>query len=265
MCMYNPRIINEMLHYMKTGKTSVYDDVIRCIKDAKNWCPFSHGKKTNESCYRLNLEVSNLIFYLKRYLLCFEYLNIDIYQLKPLNEMISNLEMPERNFNLNVFKENVKYILRFIKQNQEKIYQKINLLTCEESIRLDESINAFSNNLFFSSVIMAVSAVEARLHYLLKQKNKQIYKTNFENATLGQIIQLFDENQFKDKKFIPFKKILPEKYKPLMQVLNYYRVFSAHPKAENVDYQIAQSILNFSFSFLLDEKTKIDKKLTKHK
>ena len=142
----------------------------------------------------------------------------------------------------------------------------MSLLTCEECDRLDEALNSFENYCYYSSVIMAVSAVEARLHYLIKTKNVNLYNRSFKNATLGQIIQLLDPSQYKDKKFNSIKQQLQVRFKPLIEVLNIYRVFSAHPTAEKIDFKIAQSILGFSFSFLLSEESRVrNKKLLYHK
>lgn len=252
-----------MMHYFKTGPTTISDDLIKCTKDSNEWCPFLHGKMTDYNCYKTHPEINSLITYLKKYALCYEFLDIDVYSLRYLNEIINCLEKPDENPTYINFKKNIRELINFIKFNNKLVYSKIILLTCEESTRLDEALNTYNINSFFSSIVMAVSAVESRLHYLVQKKNKTIYNKYFKKATLGQLIQLFDKNSYQDNKFNSVKKVLPEKYKPLIQVLNYYRIFSAHAKTVEINYKIAQSILNFSFSFLLNKETKIDSRLTK--
>lgn len=263
--MVNDQIINEMLHYLKTGKHVISSDLNQTLSEAGKLCPFLHGKKTDSSCYVSHPAIQYLVSYLNRYALCFEFLDINIYALNKIRRLITDIERPENNQTLKEFKENLSSIIDEIKDDEKKINEMVLRLTCEECIRLDEAINTYLINSFFSSVIMAVSAVESRFHHLIKNKNKVIYKKYFERATLGQIIQLFDDNSYKESKFKPLKKILPVKYKSLINVLNYYRVFSAHPKSKEISFKTAQSVLNFSFNFLLDSETRIETQLTKCK
>lgn len=264
--MFNEKIISEMLHYMKANKKTISRDIQWVLDEANKLCPFSHGKKTDPSCYLTSPEIESLISYINRYALCYEFLDINIYDLKLIKQRITNIVRPEYNTTIKEFKENLLSLLSLIEINEKSINNKILRLTCEESIRLDEALNTYSINAFYSCVIMAVSAVESRFHHLIKKKSKTLYKQHFEKATLGQIIQLFDENNsYKDKKFEPLKKVLPRKYKSLVNVLNYYRIFSAHPKSTELTFKTAQSILNFSFNFLLDDETIIDSRLTKCK
>jgi len=48
---------------------------------------------------------------------------------------------------------------------------------------------------------------------------------------------------------------MPRKHRPLVTLLNEYRVFSAHPKEEKVTAQIAESVLHLCFAFLTDPDT----------
>lgn len=148
---------------------------------------------------------------------------------------------------------------------EKSLHDKLSGLTCLECTRLDEAIICQNNNCFLSATVMAVSTTEARLHYLIKRSHLKIYQKYFENATLGQLIELFDENKYKDKKFISIKKLIPKKHKPLLDIFNNYRIISAHPKISSLDHKIAKAILNLSFAFLLDPEVKItDKSLLKH-
>lgn len=88
---------------------------------------------------------------------------------------------------------------------------------------------------------MAVSAVEARLHYLLKEAAHKLYKTEFEKANLGRLISLFSDDEYKAKRYDKIKKILPREHKPLIDLLNHYRVLSAHPKSKGISHAIVKS------------------------
>lgn len=262
--MFTREIVDEMLHYMKTGEDTNLNDIKKFKKIAQEFCPFTHKEnEDNYSCYQNNEGIQLFILYIKKYLICYDFLGINGYWLKDLEKLIERLENPLHNRNYDIFCENVDNLLGFIKSWKKGVAQKIDLLTCEESKRLDESINCFSNNCYLSSTIMAVSSVESRLHFLLKKESPLIYKNTFEKATLGQIIQLFDKDKYKETKYKKVKKILPNKFKSLIETLNNYRIFSAHAKSEPINYQIAHSIMSLSFSFLLDKETKIDKDLTK--
>jgi hypothetical protein len=259
-------IINELLHFSKTGQRSFSGIIGDCLKECGQYCPFSHGRQTNTECYKTNPAICDLLLLLKKYSLCLEYLGVNVYGVRTLHEEIEDLKSPKINYNLKVFKGNLASILATIKLYEKEVYEKISLLTCEECGRLDEAINTFENYCYYSSVIMAVSAVEARLHYLIFTKNSSIYNKFFKDKTLGQIIKLLDPNEYKDPKFKTIKKNLPLSYKPIIEVLNIYRVFSAHPKTKKIDFKTAQSILNFSFAFLLSDEARIkNKKLLIHK
>lgn len=90
---------------------------------------------------------------------------------------------------------------------------------------------------------------------MIRNKDKKLHADHFKKATLGQLIQVFDEKQYTDVKFQKIKKLMPEKHKPLITLLNLYRVFSAHPKEEKITPQIAESILHLSFAFMMDVTT----------
>lgn len=183
---------------------------------------------------------------------------------KQLRGIIDDIKIPEENIRVDLFRKNIERLLEFLAFYKKRIYEKIAFLTCEESERLDEAIDCFENYCFYSTVVMAVSAVEARLHYLIKQKNKSLYKgENFEKATLGMIIKIFDKSN-NNPKFDSIRNLIAEEHKPLIDLLNIYRVYSAHPKAKDITQNIARSILTLSFVFLLDEKHKIKKVYLNH-
>lgn len=67
------------------------------------------------------------------------------------------------------FDELLTEIREYISFLEPDIRKKLTGLTCEECERLDEALVTHSNYCFYSSVIMAVSAVEFRLHYMIKK------------------------------------------------------------------------------------------------
>lgn len=257
---YMNQIIHEMLHAIKCRPDVLRKFILDEIKESKDWCPFSHGKKTDYNCYASFDEIKTLINFFEKYYQIFEYLEISPFELKELHKLIEEIKMPLRNESHVAFKKNLESIISFIKNYEKDLYEKNKFLTCEECIRLDEAIECLNSFCYFASVIMSVSAVESRLHYLIKAKDSKIYKEQFHKKTLGGLIILFDDNEYRDKKFKKLKQILPEEHKPLMSLLNQYRVFSVHPKSRNITYTIAKSILNLSFLFLLDKRLKISGK-----
>lgn len=184
----------------------------------------------------------------------FSYLDISPQVSKDLDYRKHILANPDsnrlkKNFNLH-FNRTLNYLTR----TDLSLYKKLKKLNKIECIRLSESMRCIDHNCPLASVVMAVSAVEYRLHRLIEKKNKKLYNQNFKNATLGGIIKLFKQDDYKEKKFAHLKSLLPEKHKPLMFMLNNYRIFSAHPKEEVISHQTAKTILSFSFLLLLDNK-----------
>lgn len=127
--------------------------------------------------------------------------------------------------------------------------------TCLECQRLDEAIECLRNYCFHASVVMAVSAVEARITEIVRRHDQSLYNSQFAKATLGQLVQLFDENHYTEAKFSDLKALMPGKHEPLVTLLNQYRVFSAHPKPEKITKQISEAIIRLSFTFMIDPAT----------
>jgi hypothetical protein len=48
---------------------------------------------------------------------------------------------------------------------------------------------------------------------------------------------------------------MPIKHKPLVLLLNNYRVFAAHPTEQKITPQIAEAIIHLASSFLTDTQT----------
>jgi hypothetical protein len=224
-------------------------------RDNKNWCPFTHGKKINYNCYKLNPAVNALLEWIEKYIICCKFLDTNRYAIDEIAEILIDLKNPEKLIYYEEFRPLIQRLNHLILFLEDDVSIKLERFTCQECHRLDEALVCFENYSYYASIVMAVSAVENRIHELIRRNNSKLYSTYFKKATLGGLIQVFDENQYKDKKFQKVKKLLPEKHKPLIALLNQYRVFSAHPKEEIITAQIAESILHLSFAFMMDEAT----------
>ena len=132
-------------------------------------------------------------------------------------------------------------------QAEKKIKEKLQLLEEEEMHRLNEAVNCYIQGCNYAAVAMSVSAIEFRLLSLM-----QSVKSNpdLEKYTLGQLIDEYLQNKKE------YKNIIPKKHEPLLNLCNTYRIFSVHPKKEKITRPIATSIINMTFTFLLDKKLK---------
>lgn len=196
-----------------------------------------------------------MVLWIDRYLICCKYLDINKYHLDTMVSILENLKMPERIQGYDGFKElisNLKSLISFIEPG---ISDKLTRLQCIECKRLDEALVCYQNYCFYSAVVMSVSAVEYRIAEMIRRKDKNIYDTYFKKSSLGQLIEVFEEDQYKDEKFRNIKKLMPNRHKPLVSLLNDYRVFAAHPKVEIITPQISEAVLHLAFSFLTDMQT----------
>ena len=247
-------VLDTFIHYMKGIETfeEIFEDI---TKNTNEWCPFNHGEFIDEECYNSNPSIENLIIFLEKYILCNRFLSSNKYIVDYLINCMNELKNPQMIQTKDKFDEILNNIKEYIPSLEQGIRKKLAGLTCEECSRLDEALVTYSNYCFHSSVIMAVSAVEFRLHYMVKNTDNDLYFKNFENATLGQLIQIFNKNEYNDEKYDNIKQLMPKKHLPLVQLLNHYRIVSAHPKEIGMSPQIAESILNLSFAFLTDPET----------
>jgi hypothetical protein len=94
--------------------------------------------------------------------------------------------------------------------------------------------------------------VESRIAEPIKRRKKTPYNSIFYKFTLRQLVQVFDDNMYKETKYAGVTKLLPAKHKPPIAPLNQYGVFSIHPKEEVVTAQIAEAVLHLSFCFIID-------------
>jgi len=247
--------LNSLLHYMKGVEP--FSAIFReSVRGSKTWCPFTHsGTDLNVDCYSANPSIQAMLEWGRKYVQVTKFADSNRYTVDDLSDVMARLASPERMKNYEDFRELLTEIKSHVAFIESSLHEKLNRLSCYECSRLDEALVAFSNYCFTASVAMAVSAVENRLIELIRKKNKTLYTKEFQGFTLGRLIQVFDENQYKAKKYASIKKLLPTKHKPLLLLLNQYRIFSVHPIGEPVSPQIAEAIVHLSFAFMLDEQT----------
>lgn len=175
-----------------------------------------------------------------------------------LDQYFHGVANPNLNRDVAKFKENFQRLIDYFEKSDEFIYLKLKMLSKKECFRLYEAIKCLESDCNYAAVVMSVSAVESRLHKLLQTQNNKLYKEYFEKATLGGILSIFRDDSYKDKKFNCFKNVLPDKHKPLVEMLNIYRIFSAHPQDETITDKTAEIIVSLSFLLLIDSNLKID-------
>ncbi len=261
---------SELIHYLKGSSRSFSRSFLLPIKkEYKKWCSFAnHGENVDSNCYVISNNEIGWIQYLEYFVTSIKYLIGDNYEANILDGFVKTMADPYQNSTADEFEKNLDQLISAIKDVEIEINKRLSQLTCLECRRLGESITCLESSCFRSSTVMAASAVEARLHNLINKKNKTIYKKHFQKSPLGGIIKLFDRNEFAGGEFKSLKKIMPDKHKSLLDTINTYRILSAHPKENNVevDFRIAETVINLSLLFLIDPELRItDKKLLKHK
>jgi hypothetical protein len=233
---------------MKTNSFFTYYKEI-LTENPDKWCPFTHEDVPCElSCYRTNPRIDVLLKMLEKFRLCNQMLDSNRYFLEEYTTILTSLQHPETINSYEHFNESLERLSELIEILDKNVQHKLNYLTCFECKRLDESLVDYSNHCKFSSIIMAVSAVEFRLHWMIRKIDEERYEKEFGEATFGQIIRQFTE----DGKSEEIKKILDPRHIPLIQLLNKYRILSAHPKIIDIPDVIADSIVSLSFAFLTD-------------
>lgn len=257
----------QLLHFLKGSGMKLSKGFLHPIKlDYKNWCPFAnHGPLVDENCYALFQQRTGWVDYLRHYVLTIKYLTGNI-EYKELEKLVERLAEPTFNKSKKEFEGNLNELMDAIKGIESDIIAPLNELTCLECDRLGEAISCLTENCFTAATVMGASAVESRLHYLIKRRNGKLYKKSFQHSSLGGLIKLFDKHEYQEKQFAHLKGIVPDKHRSLLDLINTYRIFSAHPLGKEIDYRVAETVINLSFLFLLDPELKIvEKKLLKHK
>jgi uncharacterized protein YaaR (DUF327 family) len=241
---------SESLHYMKNVPFS--DDLKQLRRLVRTYCPFIHGKKIDLQCYEANEAMQYWLRYMEEHILCYEFLDIARSTTEEMKTIVSTLRHPGAMVYCSECFRQIKRFDELVKEVESEVQHKLMRLTCDECTRLDEAIVCYEYHCYYAAVIMAVSAIETRLHKLLEKADKSLYSSSFEKAPLGVLIESFDDSHYKKAKYQDIKKVLPQKHRPLLILLNHYRVFSAHPKKEEITAQIAGSVLNLTFAFMMD-------------
>lgn len=255
-------IDNDFFHYAKHNKAAILDDFTTLVEDCKEWCPFTHHEdgKIDEDCYMSHGGIKEIILFLKRYMKLSNYLELGP-QLKESTEgFIDIVQNPYMNRNVKIFKDNIDMIKKFIEKNADRFFNKLKNFTCLESMRIWEAVRCFEIQGYLASTVLIVSAIEGRLHTLIKGKNEEIFNKYIDGKPFGKIIHIRSlsspENGQEEIKGI-LDELIPEEHMPLIKLLNYYRIVSAHPKDSEIDFNVASSIIHLSFAFLLDKNLKI--------
>jgi hypothetical protein len=118
-----------------------------------------------------------------------------------------------------------------------------------EKERINEAIHCYFEDCNYACVAMSVSATESRLLKLMCLASPESKKI-LEKKTLGELISEYLENKVK------YKEVVPEKHEYLLKLCNTYRIFSVHPKKEEIRSPLTSSILNLTIEFLTDSDTK---------
>jgi hypothetical protein len=247
--------INEILHYTH-AIDSFAGEFLELTEHHRKWKPFlSKTKLICPDTYLASPEVLNLLHWMRKYTILCRFLDVRRYYVDQLTDIVQKLHSPQEVANVVVFEHFLQNFQGLVRFSDKELKEKTKRLDCTECVRLDEALVCYENYAYHASVIMAVSAVEGRITELIRKKNVRLYNSEFSKFTLGRLISIFEPGQFKDKKYDGIKKLLPDRHRPLVTLLNQYRVFSAHPKGELITAQIADSMLHLSFAFMLDKAT----------
>lgn len=163
-------------------------------------------------------------------------------------------EEREETRNLKQLTSLIQAIAKPFSDSRYELYPRLQRLQVKEKERLNETIHVYLEDAYYSSVAMSVSAIEHRLLSIMKKANPQ-EASKLDNMTFGALI-----NEYLNNKNNKYNNTIPNRHEPLLELCNKYRIFSVHPKEEQIDKRVASSVLNLTLEFLLDEKTTIIEK-----
>lgn len=178
--------IIDFFHYAKHEEDEFLDLFNDITEDYKTWCPFNHDEdnKTDTACYSTLPVIKDLCILLDSYLWLFSYLEINSLDIPLLEELVNDIKSPRSNYDLITFECNLERMVSFIKSHKEEFFKESKKFTCLESERLWESVRCFKNNSFLAATILTVSAIESRLHTLIRAKNKKLYSKEIEKSPI---------------------------------------------------------------------------------
>lgn len=202
-------------------------------------------------CYAPSYQ--DLLQIVKNFSVLLKFLNIEriqSYTIAEVGEIVArldNLEWVRKRENVDNDTRRIEGIFGIFKS---EINETVDYLSDFEKERLSEAIHNYLEGCYNSCVAMAVSSIEFKLLDILKSANPE-NASELEKFTLGELIKEYLENKKK------YKNIIPKKHESLLNLCNTYRIFSVHPKEEKISSNIAESILNLTFVFLLDKTLKV--------
>ena len=172
-----------------------------------------------------------------------------------LKEKVYKLE--DRALPIDFFKTDINSIKSVFSDAKEEIRHLCLLLDETEMDRINEAIHDFLEGCYYSSVAMSVCAIESRLLKLMSNECVSPEgKEKLEKLTLGLLIREYSDNK------VQYNNIIPKKHEPLLDLCNTYRVFSVHPKKEEIKKGLASAILNLSILFLTDENIQVAQEIS---
>lgn len=163
--------------------------------------------------------------------------------------MIDKFSIPDDIKNLAKLKEFERLIGHLLKVHLvDTLKKRLKKFSKTEIFRLDEALITLKEEAYLSSIVMSVSSAESRLHLMVQHELPGQYKKDkLAKAPLGTLLNQISSN----KKYKKIKERLSEKFPSLLTMCNHYRIFSAHPKQEVMNYQDALAIFGVVMSFLL--------------
>lgn len=164
---------------------------------------------------------------------------------KTIARTIAVLDDSRSSYTLKTFNLQYNVIKSFLSPVENNMRITFSSFDSEERERINEAMHAGIEGCNYSCVSMSVSAVESRL-YKLMTLAKPDSIGNLNKMTLGQLIKEYSENEGS------YQYIVPDKHDALLALCNTYRIFSVHPKKEEISGGVATSILNLSIAFLSD-------------
>lgn len=222
---------------LKDGKHFV--DMLELLTSKpEEWSPFLEGNNINCDTYHLDPDIIHLRRLLRGMADCAKFLDVDRRLLDQFEDVVQELGSPERLGDFDTFLSLVKGIGRMLKGLNKEAEIKLARMSREECSRIDEAIVCLRHYCYYASTVMSVSAVESRLHALIRKTDKNLYEKRFGKATIGQILGEITVAKKTDPETGKLVGLIPAKHQPLLDLLNVYRVYSAHPKGEEVTAQI---------------------------
>lgn len=147
-------------------------------------------------------------------------------------------------------------IAGFYQTYHEPYVKKLEILDEEERLRLNEAYHSFIEACYWSSIVNCAVVLEKRLFVILTRRNRQflIEKSQHLRFMFGQLIEVYVKSPHE------FNDCIPKEHVKLLELINTYRIPSAHAKEFSPKPQDASAVFDLTMSFLLDNKCQPPKK-----